>query len=523
MRPSPSPVEKVHLGALADSARTRPNTTLHIMGIALTFVSAGMALSTLLEALSTNRDTVGLLVSTVVTAGLGLILWRRTSVGSVRARSIFAAVGWTWLVVTLVGSLPYILSGTFAIPGADFVEQVVNSIFESASGYSCTGSTALQDFDRPGRGLLMYRQATQWYGGMGIVLLAVSVLPFLGVGGLDLMTAEAPGPSSDRLAPRVSETARHLWIIYIVFTLVVTAVLFAVPGPSLYDSLAHALTTTSTGGFSPYGASIGYYDSVLVEVVLMAGMLYGGMNFALHWRAARGEFGAYRRDPELRGYLSMVLIAAIVVVGFLWLDDGMGFATALRVGTFNVVSLGTSTGFGNATGEQSAGNFVLWAPAAQMILLLLFVSGASTGSTSGGIKVMRVQVLFAHTLRSIRRTRLPRAVVPVKHGSTTVDDDIVSRMAGFFLLYVLIVSAGVVIVTGLGGDLDASIGAVLGSLGNMGPALGNAGPTASFSVAFTEPARLVLALLMVIGRLEIFPILLMFAAPYRAVKDALRQ
>jgi trk/ktr system potassium uptake protein len=498
----------------------RANTTLHVMGIALVFVSVGMGLSTLLEALSTNRDTVGLAISTIICLGLGLALWRGTTAGSVRARSIFAAVGWTWIVVTLIGALPYLLSGTFAIPGADFVEQVVNSIFESASGYSCTGSTALRDFDRPGRGLLMYRQATQWYGGMGIVLLAVSVLPFLGVGGLDLMTAEAPGPASDRLAPRVSETARHLWIIYIVFTLVVTAALFAVPGPSLYDSLAHALTTTSTGGFSPYGASIGYYDSVVVELVLIAGMLYGGMNFALHWRAARGEFSAYRRDPELRGYLAMVAGAVVIVVGFLWLDDGMELATALRVGAFNVVSLGTSSGFGNATGAGSAGDFVTWAPAAQMILLLLFIAGASTGSTSGGIKVMRVQVLFNHTIRSIRRTQQPRAVLPVKHGSTPVDEDILSRMAGFFLLYVLIVSLGVIVVTGLGGNLDATIGAVLGSLGNMGPAIGNAGPTASFSDAFSQPARLVLALLMLIGRLEIFPILLMFAAPYRAIKDS---
>lgn len=508
---------------LADRRSAHPNTTLHVMGIALVFVSVGMGVSTVIEFASTNRDTVGLLISTVVCATLGLALWRPTTTGSVRTRSIFAAVGWTWLVVSLVGAMPYLLASTFATPGVDFLEQLVNSIFESASGYSCTGSSALVDFERPGRGLLMYRQATQWYGGMGIVVLAVSVLPFLGVGGLDLMAAEAPGPESDRLAPRVSETARRLWIIYVLFTVIVALSLFTVTGPSLYDSVAHALTTASTGGFSPYGNSIGHYDSVVVELVIMAGMIYGGMNFALHWQAARGDPGAYRRDPEVRGYFGILVMATAIVTAFLWLQDGVAFIDSLRYGAFNVVALATSTGYGNATGEGSPGDFVLWAPAAQLILLFLFVTGASTGSTSGGIKVMRVQVLFSHTIRSIRRTQQPRAVLPVKHGRMAVDEDIVSRMAGFFLLYVLIVSLGVVIVTGLGGDMDSSIGAVIGSLGNMGPALGEAGPTASFSTAFSQPARLVLAALMLIGRLEIFPMLLMFAAPYRALRDSAKQ
>ena len=195
-------------------------------------------------------------MSTLLCGGLGGSLWYGTRAGTVRTREVFAAVGWTWLSVTLIGAIPYILAGTFAAGGADFGEQLVNAVFEAASGFSCTGSTALTDFEGHGRGLLLYRQATQWYGGMGIVVLAVTVLPFLGVGGLDLITAEAPGPSSDRLAPRVSETARQLWIIYVLFTVTVVVVLFAIPGPSFYDSVAHALTTTSTGGFSPYGASI---------------------------------------------------------------------------------------------------------------------------------------------------------------------------------------------------------------------------------------------------------------------------
>ncbi len=508
--------------ALRNERERTPNTTLHVMGIALAFISVGMLLCALIEVLSTNRDAAALLVAAGISGAIGGVLWWRTTTGSVRSRDVFAAVGWTWVTMTVIGALPYVLAGTFAISGVDFVEQLVNSVFESASGFSCTGSTALLDFERPGRGLLMYRQATQWYGGMGIVVLAVTVLPYLGVGGLDLITAEAPGPSSDRLAPRVSETARNLWLIYLAFTLVVTAALFLVPGPTLYDSVAHALSTTSTGGFSPYGASIGYYDSVLVEVVIMAGMVYGGINFALHWRVARGELGAYGRDAEFRDYLRLLLLAGTIVVGVLWLDHGFDFATSLRAGLFNVVSLGTSTGFGNATGPGSAGDFVLWAPAAQMVILFLFIVGASTGSTSGGIKVMRLRVLMSHALRSIQRSQQPRAVIPIKHGRTSVAEDVVSRMAGFFLLYVLLAGFGVLLLTGLGADLGSSIGASVSMLGNMGPALGEAGPTASFSTAFSQPARIVLACLMLIGRLEIFPMLLMFAAPYRALSDRMQ-
>jgi len=235
--------------ALSEEQKGIPNTALHVMGIALTFISVGMLVSAVVEFFSTDRDATALLVSGAGCGTVGALLWGRTTAGAVRARDVFAAVGWTWLTMTLAGAVPYVLAGTFATPGVDFAEQVVNSIFEAASGYSCTGSTALVDFDRPGRGLLLYRQATQWYGGMGIVVLAVTVLPYLGVGGLDLITAEAPGPSSDRLAPRVSETAKRLWIIYVVFTLAVALVLFAVPGPSLYDGIAHGLTTASTGGF----------------------------------------------------------------------------------------------------------------------------------------------------------------------------------------------------------------------------------------------------------------------------------
>ncbi|MEM7140649.1 MAG: TrkH family potassium uptake protein [Actinomycetota bacterium] len=512
--------------ALSDAPRGRPNTALHVTGIALSFVAVGMAVTAVVEATSTNVDTGALVISTVVCGSLGALLWFTTRVGDVRARDVFAAVGWAWVSVAVVGSLPFILAGTFVSPDADLADRIVNSLFESTSGFTATGSTVLDDFSGHGRGLMLYRQAMQWYGGMGIVVLAVTVLPFLGVGGLDLMTAEAPGPSSERLAPRVSETARQLWIIYVVFTLVVMAALFVVPGPSLYDSVAHGLTTASTGGFSPYASSIGHFDSLAVEIVIIVAMIYGGVNFSLHWRAARGEISAYTKDSETRTFFTILSVAIAIVVVITTLDTADqvdGIAEALRAVVFTVVALGTSTGFTNATEPGAAADYVHWASGAQIVILFLFVMGGSTGSTTGGIKVMRVQVLFSHTIRSIRRTQQPRAVLPVKHGRFAVAEDIVSRMAGFFLLYVLLVGVGAVILTVLGSDLENSVGAVISTLGNMGPALGDAGPTGNFDGAFSAPARLVLAVFMLIGRLEIFPILLMFAAPYRAARDVVRR
>ncbi len=499
------------------------STPLHIMGIALTSVAIGMALSAIVEFGSTNRDTTALISAAVVSATVGGALWWRTTVGVVRTRDIFAAVGWTWVMITLFGALPYIFAGTFATPGVGFVEQVVNSIFESASGFSCTGSTVLIDFARPGRGLLMYRQATQWYGGMGVVVLAVAVLPFLGVGGLGLIKAEAPGPSSDRLSPRVSETAKRLWLVYFIYTVGVALALFIVPGPSLYDSVAHAFTTAATGGFSPYPDSIGHFNSSLVEIVLIIGMLIGAANFSLHWRAARGEPTAHLRDSEFRTFMGYMAGFSLLVALLLWRTGGLGWATSLRVGTFNVVSLGTTTGFSDATSAGSVGDYVRWVPSAQMLLLFAMLIGGSTGSTAGGIKVMRIQVLWGHALRAIRRTQHPKAVIPVRHGKMAVPEDIVSGVAGFFLLYIVVVVVGVALVTGLGGDLDASIGAVATAMGGVGPALGNAGPTASFANAFGQPARLVLAVLMLIGRLEILPILLMFAGPWRTAEKTLQR
>ena len=485
------------------------STTLYILGIALAAVSVGMAACALLEALTSRRDTAALAVSALIAGAIGGLLCYLTRPGPIRKRQTFATVAWTWILTTVAGALPFVLASTFAAPGVDFVEQIVNSVFESASGFSASGSTVLTDFDTPGRGLMMYRQLTHWYGGMGVVVMAVAVLPFLGVGGLELITAEMPGTSSDRLAPRVSETASRLWIVYIGFTACAAVAFFAADGfSSVYDAVAHAFTLASTGGFSPNADSIGHYDSVAVETVVIVFMVLGGTSFSLHWLAATSRTLPYHRNSEFRTYLAMLGLASAVIVVLLWLQSGLSLGSSVRASVFTAVSLGTSTGLSNATGPGSPGDYVTWAAGAQLVLLLLMLVGGCAGSTSGGMKVMRMRVLGLATLRGVQHSQTPRAVIPIRLGRDIVSETVVSRVAGFFLLHFLLVVAGLLAVTALGGDVETSLGSVVSALGNMGPALGEAGPTSNYAVAFSQPARLVLALLMIIGRLEILPVLL---------------
>ena len=493
-------------------------TRLHVTGISLAAVSAGLLACTLLEVLTTGRDTGALAVSTLLSGSVGGVLWYLTQPGVINKREIFATVGWTWILTTAMGAVPFILAGTFATGGAGLVEQVVNSVFESASGFSCTGSTVMVDFDHAGQGVMMYRQLTQWYGGMGVVVLAVAVLPFLGVGGLELIGAEAPGTSSDRLTPRVSETARRLWVVYALFTAVAAAALYVADGfSSVYDAVAHAFTVASTGGFSVHPDSIGHHGSVAVEAVVIVCMILGGASFSLHWRALATRTLPHYRNSEFRSYLCVLGLSSLVVVGLLWISGGLSLGSSIRAGVFNAVSLGTSTGFGNATGAGSPGDYVTWVAGAQLVLLLLMVVGGCTGSTAGGLKVMRMQVLGVVMVRSLRQAQAPRAVMPVRLGREVISEGVVSRVAGLFLLHFLLVIGGLLVVTALGGELETSLGAVVSALGNMGPALGEAGPTANYADAFSRPARLALALLMIVGRLEILPILLAFVPHvYRA-------
>ena len=508
-------------------SRKLPATVTHIAGLALLAISPGLLLSAIVEFVSGGEATFIFILTALIFAVLGGGMWQGTRLGDLALPTIFAAVGWSWLLVSILGALPFILARTFEREGITRWVELSDAIFESVSGYTASGSTVLTTLPDLGdtdpevsRGILFYRQLTQWYGGMGVIQLVITVLPALGSKALGFMGAEAPGPTADRLSPHATDTAKILWKLYLGGTAAI-AVAFVIAGMSVWDGITHSLTTAATGGFSTYGESIGAFDSVPIEVVAQVAMLFGGTNWALHYLFLTKRRSVYKEDSEFRVYIGIYVVATIAITAILAARDEVGgFGPALRSASFNAASLLSSTGFGNAQGAGTAGDFVLWSSTPLAILLLIMVVGGMSGSTSGGAKVIRVRVLLAISQRTLAVARQPRAVVPVKLGNDIVNERIVQRVSLFMMAYVAIVVLGLLVVTALGGDLEASIAGVVGSLGNMGPAFGGAGPTATFLTSFPAPARLVLALLMIIGRLELFAVLLMFAVPQRALRKA---
>lgn len=506
-------------------SRRITSTVAHISGLALAVVAPGLAISATIEFAVGGDDGWVLVLCSILFACVGGSVYYATRLGDISPRTVFASVAWSWLLVSVLGALPFVLARTFAHPGGSRWVELADAVFESVSGYTCTGSTVLTTLPdlgeadpAVGRGVLFYRQLTQWYGGMGFVQLVITVLPALGSKALGFMGAESPGPAADRLAPRAADTAKILWKVYTGVTIMM-ALSFWVAGMSLFDGVAHALTTAATGGFSTYNDSLGEFDSIPIEMVAMVAMLVGGANFALHWLFIAKDRLVYFKDHEFLTYISMIVVASVAVTTMLALGDEIGgFTQSLRAATFNVVSLGTSTGFGNAQGSGTSGDIVIWGASPLVILLVLMTIGGMSGSTAGGTKVIRIRVLGSLAERLIIRSRQPRAVVPLKIGPDVISDKVVSHVSVFFMAYLAIVVGGLLAVTALGGGLEESVSGVIGSLGNMGPAFGAGGPTSTFRDAYPAPARLVLAFLMLVGRLEIFAVLLMFSAPLRSVQ-----
>ncbi len=375
--------------------------------------------------------------------------------------------------------------------------------FESVSGLTGTGSTVLSPIEGNTHGLLFYRQLTQWIGGMGVVVLAVAVLPFLGVGGLELLRAETPGPTSDQLVPRISDTARRLWGIYVALTTVSVLILLAV-GMGPYDAVSHAMTGVGTGGFSPYNDSISHFDSWAVEIGIIVSMFLGAVKFPLFYAALkRRDLRVFWRSSEFR-FFCWIVLGATTFLTVMNATDGTAVTTAFRDSSFNVVSLMSSCGFGTA-------DFTAWVPATQIVLLFLMVTGSMAGSTSGALKLFRVQVVAKHAWREVRFVRRPRGVFPIRLGAEPVPDEIVQRVLGYVMAYFVLAVLGIVTLSGLGADLATSAGSVVTAMGGVGPGLGATGPASNFLV-LDGAQRAVTMLLMLLGRLEIFP-LLVFLLP----------
>lgn len=397
-----------------------------------------------------------------------------------------------WVVAGLVATLPYLFSG--AIP--DFTD----AYFECISGFTTTGSSIIKDIERLPRSIMLWRSQTQWLGGMGIIVLSIAVLPFLGVGGMQLYKAETPSPIVDKLTPRISDTATAIWKIYIFLTLL-QIILLLMGGMTLFDAVNHAFTTMPTGGFSTKNASIAHYQSSYIDYVIILFMLIAGVNFSLHFKLMAGRVGTFFSDPELRAYLMIAAAFIIVVAWDIYGQIYSSFADAFRYASFQVVSILTTSGFVTA-------DYAKWPAFSQLILLLCMFLGSMAGSTGGAIKIMRLVLMLKHSYLELLRIIHPHAITVVKLGGIPVPQTIMRSIWGFFFLYMGIYIAATLLMSIIGLDLISSISSVATCLGNVGPGLGIVGPMDNFSMV-PVIGKWLLIICMLLGRLEIYTIIIL--------------
>jgi trk system potassium uptake protein len=416
-------------------------------------------------------------------------------------RDGFAIVVFSWLGSALLGALPYFLPGE--------IGSFTDSFFESMSGFTTTGSTILVVVEDLPESLLFWRALTHWLGGMGIIVLSLAILPFLGIGGMQLFQAEVSGPTKDRLTPRIQDTARILWSVYVLFTLAGTFLLM-LGGMSFFDAICHAFSATATGGFSNYTSSIGYFDSVYIEVVLIVLMFLCGISFALHYQVLHGKFGAYWRSEELRFYLGLTLLAvSIIAVVNLYSGHYAKSGESVRAAAFQVVSILTTTGFGTE-------DFDRWPAVCQLMMVALMFVGGCAGSTSGGIKVIRLLLFFKYARLQLRNLVHPRAVGTIKLGKLKVPQEVMVAILGYFALYVAFFVIASLLVTALGVELVTGTTAVLATLNNIGPGLAQVGPAQNFG-ELPVMAKWILSICMLAGRLELYTLAVLLTPDFWAM------
>lgn len=464
---------------------------LHLVGTVLLGAAATMAVCALAGAALGDGSSAPLALSAVISAAAGggvRLATRKPS--NVNFREAFVTVTFAWAAVALAGALPYLLSGAIPAPAA--------ALFESMSGFTTTGSSVLADIEAVQPGILLWRSVTQWLGGMGFIVLGVAVLPYLGVGGMQLFRLEAPGPTADRLQPRIQQTAKLLWVVYGALT-VLAAGAYGIGGMGFLDAVNHALTTLPTGGFSTRNASMAAFGP-FIQWSCIVFMFLAGTSFTLHYRTLQRGPRAYLRDTEWRLYAGIVAAGTLAVLA---LNGAGGSAEAqVRDAAFQVVSIVTTTGYGSA-------DYVLWAPAAQLVLFLLFFLGGMAGSTAGGMKMVRVLLVLKHAWMEIRKQLHPRAVFVPKVGGRPVREHVMLNVLGFILIYMMLFGVGSLAMAMLGLSLPAAAGAAATAISNVGPGLAELGPVANFG-ELPPVGHLVLTFLMLVGRLEIYTVLLLF-------------
>lgn len=443
-----------------------------------------------------------IIISSCITLLTGLTLklsTRKNSNAEIKKREGYLIVALGWVSMAIFGSLPYILSG--AIP------NFTNAFFETVSGLTTTGASILNNIEEIPKGILFWRSLTQWIGGMGIIVLTIAILPLLGVGGMELFASEAPGPTKDKIHPRIKETAKRLWYIYVGLTALQTVLLMYPGGLGFYDAINHSFTTMSTGGFSTKQASVAHFDSAIVDYIIIVFMFIAGTNFTLLYFGFKFKFKKFWENDEFKWYFGTIILLTALIIPSVhaYSNSNLGFEKMFRDALFQIVSIITTTGYSSA-------DFTTWGAFVTFLFFVLLFTGASAGSTSGGMKLVRIVLLIKNGFLEFKRRLHPNAVVPVHLNHQGVPITIMYNLLAFVFFYLSTFVVGSLVVTFLGVDFMEAVSAVATSLGNVGPGIGSIGPSYSFA-HLPDSSKWVLSFLMLMGRLELFTIAILFT-PY---------
>lgn len=477
------------------------------MGLLILVNGGFMLIATGISLAYQDGVTTSMLMAALVAIVVGglVMLATKNHKKEIQKKEGYIIVTFGWIFMSLVGTLPYVFTG--AIP------NFTNAFFETMSGYTTTGASILNDIESLPEGILFWRSITHWIGGMGIIVLAIAILPLLGIGGMQLFAAEAPGPGGDKLHPRITDTAKRLWLIYVGYTVAETLLLW-IAGMSFFDAINHALSTLSTGGFSTKNASVAHWNGQpIIQWIIMVFMFLAGTNFVLSYFAFKTKFSKIFKDEEFKLYLGFIVGLSVVAALFIYTQADPSTSTvshpmvwgpaesAIRHAGFQVLAVVTTTGFVTA-------DFTAWTSLLTIFFFGLMFLGGSSGSTSGGIKIVRHLIMIKNGIMEFKRTLHPNAILPVRYNNKSVQQPIVFNILAFFILYMLSFIVGVLVFSWLGLDFETALGGAASTLGNVGPALGDLGPVENYG-GLPTAAKWWSSFLMLIGRLELFTVLIL--------------
>jgi len=446
-----------------------------------------------------DNDVIALLISGSLISILGILLYyfSKDKDKEITKREGYIVVTLGWLVMSLSGAVPFIIHGS--------IPSFTDAFFETMSGFTTTGASILNNIESIPHGLLFWRSLTQWLGGMGFIVLSLAILLILGIGGMQLFVAEVPGPTKDKIHPRVRETAKRLWGIYVLLTFLLM-ILLVIGGMSFFDAINHSFTTMATGGFSTKQTSIAFFQSSYIEYTITLFMFFAGMNFSLHYYMLHKNFKLVAKNEEFKFYTFLIASFTLIVAIGIFNTENIGIEKAFRESLFQVVSIITTTGFVTA-------NYELWGVFYYSLFFLMLFIGGSAGSTAGGVKVVRHLLLSKNSVLELKRLLHPRAVIPVRLNNVGVSKDIIFNIMAFLLFYIAIFVAGTIALTLIGVDFLTAMGSVATCLGNVGPGIASVGPTDNFS-HLPDIGKWILSILMLLGRLELFTVLTIFTSAF---------